>query len=276
MSAAEIAELASDIQRDGLLEKVKLWRDPDGVTFLVDGRSRLRALQSLGMKPSVEHTTCVSCKAEEIATLIVGLNVHRRMLSARQKIQLTLAALQAGAEFQPRMLVSRIAEATQLSKVTVYAHRDLLPEGSYREQRSVGPAIAQALATLPPSSETRRGKRGGRVKETASRVAASIGVCPATVKRYLAQPGEGNGHGNGFNRGNGTRKPPTLPEAKDLTPEDLSMGKAVRMLENVSGQDLSEWGMYHLKLAGEQLARIKQEHEQEAVIDLALVEATPN
>jgi hypothetical protein len=266
MSAEELAALASDIRRDGLLEKIKLWCSPDGVTFLVDGRSRLRALQSLGLKPSVEHTTVVSCKAEEIATLIVGLNVHRRMLTARQKIQLTLAAMQAGADFHPKKLVSRIATATGLSKVSVYDNRDLLPEGSYRPQGSVGPAIAQALATLPPSNDTRRGKRGGRIRQTPARVAAVTGVCLATAKKYLAQqPGNGNGHH--FNSGYGKPKAPTFAEEKNLSPEDLALGRAIRCLEDVSGADLTSWGLYKLSVAEGHLARIKHEHEQETEVE---------
>jgi hypothetical protein len=98
------------------------------------------------------------------------------------------------------------------------------------------------------------------VKGTAKQVAEIVGCCPATVKRHLA---------TSFNGGNNDhRKLRSLPQPlqpKDVspvTPEDLSMAKAVRMLENVSGMDLTPWGLRQLAVASQQLARIEREHRE--------------
>jgi hypothetical protein len=80
-----------------------------------------------------------------------------------------------------------------------------------------------------------------------------------------------------FNDYDGKPKPPTFPQAqpepqpKDLTPEDLALARAVRTLQDVSGQDLSPQGIHQLDVANKQLARIAGEAHQAATVIAASV-----
>src|ERR1035441_7918734 len=90
MSEPELAELTESIRDKGLQIPLQLWQDPDGTTWLLDGRNRLQAMQRLGITPGDEHITYWTGAPNEVAGHIVALNVMRRHLDARQRITLTI------------------------------------------------------------------------------------------------------------------------------------------------------------------------------------------
>ena len=179
------------------------------------------------------------------------------------RITLALKAVEAGEQFnvrhapvhgKPRGIVSRVAEAAQVSKQTVYAHRDLLPAGSCRTENEIASAIAQALEN-PPAAESRHGQRGGSTKQLPARIAEVTGVCRSTVQRHLAQ--QSNGNGNGAHRETSSHRRQKKPEPVEWSDEDRTLARIVHLLETISGTDVRHEHL--LRRAGEQLSRINRE-----------------
>jgi hypothetical protein len=266
MPEPEFRELVEDIRQHGLQVPLQLWKDPEEQDWLIDGRTRVAALCELGIAIGPQHITYWQGTSGEIAGHLCSLNINRRHLEARDRIRLAVEALQAGEQFERehvrvpgghkrRGLVSRIAEAAQLSRQSVYANADLLPEGAYRPESEIAAEITEALDNLPPP-ESRRGRRGGRTKETAKRIAEIVGVCPATVKRHIAVMQDKPSNGN-----NGNHPAPSLPQ-KHLRPDDLLLLKASRLLEQICGEDISDHGAKLLKRCSEQLTRIGSEYRE--------------
>jgi len=261
MSEADLRALADDIEAHGLRSRITAWRGDDGVVYIIDGRNRLNALQLLG-RPVEDHVSFVRCKAAAIPALVVSMNVVRRHLDIRQRVELALQAVTAARAFEVQHVrvpgghkrvgvVSRIAEAAGLSKPTVYSHlREIAPD-AVPTQAEIAARIASALENidkLPPVPERRNGHTGGRPPSLARRIAKYVGVSAGTVSRHLAQqPKNGNGNGNGkADRGN---------------VDDLTLLRAARELERVCGADLSETGACYLKRCETALRRLGVEFD---------------
>ncbi len=101
MGDIELAELARDIEANGLMESIVLWRDDAGELFLLDGRNRLAALARLGITnpdkapAGLGGETVVVIDGVDPTTYVLSANVHRRHLTSEQKRQALAAYLKA-------------------------------------------------------------------------------------------------------------------------------------------------------------------------------------
>src|SRR5262245_31360180 len=85
MSPDEVKELAEDIGKNGLNERVAVWRaDPDSPWQLLDGRNRLDAL---GRRPHAGDVKEIDSSVDPWA-YVVSANIKRRHLDAKQKREL--------------------------------------------------------------------------------------------------------------------------------------------------------------------------------------------
>jgi hypothetical protein len=154
MGEAELRELADDIEKNGLLEKVAYIRVGAGPPILLDGRNRLNALELLGRElfvskysgeaiggsdmrrtkkrfalaaadedrscPSLQFfATAYAADYEDPTAYIIAKNIRRRHLSTEQKRDLIAKVLKATPEASNRT----IAKQTKASHVTVGAIR---------------------------------------------------------------------------------------------------------------------------------------------------------
>ena len=87
---AELAELADDIRRRGLTHPVWLWNDPDGKTWLLDGRNRVRASALASVRAETRVFNGDELEAVEFA---ISENVRRRHLTTGQKAAVAYEAL---------------------------------------------------------------------------------------------------------------------------------------------------------------------------------------
>ncbi len=80
LSGEELAELAADIGKNGLLEPVWLYRDPDIGTSLLDGRNRYRACDGAGVELRMRYYD-----GTDPIGFSISLNMKRRHLTAGQR-----------------------------------------------------------------------------------------------------------------------------------------------------------------------------------------------
>jgi hypothetical protein len=245
MAEPELAELTESIRTRGLQIRIQLWQDPDGKVWLLDGRNRLRALQRLGITPGDKYIIHWKGDVNQVPGHIIALNCQRRHLEPRQRIELTVAALKAG---EQEITVAKIAAAAQLSNVTVYAHADLLPEGTFCPQGSRDGEIAQLLENpeqLPPDPPRKNNHGGGRPRPLERKVALQLGVSTELVKRVRARANGNNGNG-----GN---------PAEHLNDDDRVLQHVAHELQGLCGADLSDAGAHILKQCELSLSRIRME-----------------
>jgi len=85
LSGDDFTALAEDIAEHGLREPVWVWRDEDGVEYLLDGRNRLAACAESGTEVRTQRYT-----GDDPINFVVSLNIQRRHLSAGQRAMLAL------------------------------------------------------------------------------------------------------------------------------------------------------------------------------------------
>ncbi|MBR0937421.1 ParB N-terminal domain-containing protein [Bradyrhizobium jicamae] len=194
MGDTELRELGEDIKRQGLLTPVVLWKEQkDFEPVLIDGRSRLDAMEAVGIEIEVNSigTDCdpntrimmrrapldlwYPIKTSEVRgdrvdgdsyTYAVSLNIRRRHLTTEQKRDLIAAILKATPEKSNR----QIAETVKASHVTVGAVR--------AEMESTG-QIDQLTKTVGKDGKERPVAQVVKVREIA---AAASEVQVAKVK----------------------------------------------------------------------------------------------
>jgi transposase len=128
MSEDELRELARDINKNGLRYPIILWREKEGAkAYLLDGRNRLDALESIGIQTVDERGMHRhwSFRDGDPYDLVLSFNVHRRHLTGEQKRELIAKVLKE----RPGLSDRRIAAVTGRSKTTVAAQRKKLEAG---------------------------------------------------------------------------------------------------------------------------------------------------
>jgi hypothetical protein len=101
----DLKKLADDIAANGLQNKVKLqWRD--GVRILLDGRSRLDALERNGIAIDLGDTAIFEVVAESVdpVAYIIGANILRRHLTSKQKQDLLIQLIAHAPEKSDRRI----------------------------------------------------------------------------------------------------------------------------------------------------------------------------
>ena len=136
MSPDEVKDLAEDIEKNGLISPIALWREdsPDGPLQLTEGRSRLDAIESVYgpvrlAPPNIEAGDRGFPEAVKILpssvdpyAYVVSANMKRRHLTAKQKREIVAALLKARPENSNR----QIAETAKVHHETVGDVRDEL------------------------------------------------------------------------------------------------------------------------------------------------------
>lgn len=114
LSETELDELATDIQKNGLLQPVLMYQGQ-----VLDGRNRILACEKVGIEPGrVEYT------GDDPVGVVVSLNIRRRNLTRAQKRDLIAKLL----KMQPEKPDLTIAKAVQASPTTVGTIRAELEE----------------------------------------------------------------------------------------------------------------------------------------------------
>jgi len=130
MTPEELRELAADIAKNGLRERVTFYDDPRLGVCLLDGRNRLDALALLGDAFSLEGPHCLigkdRCQPFDPYAFVISKNLHRRHLTPAQRRNV-IAKLLA---LNPAKSNRAIAASAGVSHVTVAAVRnDLVATG---------------------------------------------------------------------------------------------------------------------------------------------------
>ena len=112
MSETELKELADDILKNGLQERVNFYFDKEtNVHVLLDGRNRLRALELLGRDLFTEDSedqcdryfpghidVFIETIVPDPVAFVISKNIHRRHLTAQQRRDAVAALLKADPE----------------------------------------------------------------------------------------------------------------------------------------------------------------------------------
>ena len=121
MGKDELRELADDIAKHGLREKVDLYFDRDGKCFLLDGRNRVDALVLLGkgsfrrqQVQAISSRATAQVYSKQIAiAYVISKNIHRRHLTAEQKRDLIGKLLKAKPETANLQIAKQVGATTR-------------------------------------------------------------------------------------------------------------------------------------------------------------------
>jgi ParB-like chromosome segregation protein Spo0J len=168
MSDSELKELAADIEKHGLKEKV-LFTKIDGKRVLIDGRNRMAACFLIGQKPEVQ---LLGGNLEEstIEALIISRNVHRRHLSPEDRAEALRGFIKANPEKSDR----EIARETKTNHVAVGRTRKKLEATGTVvpvEKRKGGD---NRTRKLPAKKKSARKVVAGKVQEQVAEVAPKL------------------------------------------------------------------------------------------------------
>jgi hypothetical protein len=186
MSEEEFAGLRRDIQRNGQIEKIVLWRG-----MLIDGRHRLRACRELSVEPV---TTVLNDDADPVA-YVIGRNLHRRHLTTTQRSDLAakLATLKPGAnQYSPEVLhkcntsLSEAAVLLNVSKRSVSAASYVQDHGCEElkgglSSGEIPVALAEKLARKIRDKE----KQAEIAKGGSKAIRQALAKCDETAKETI-------------------------------------------------------------------------------------------
>jgi hypothetical protein len=197
MDSEELKELAEDIKRNGLKHKIVLWQEGGAKDiYVVDGVSRLDAMESNGtivwgtdgyLDPFlVDHNIYVPglSTAPDFARLVISFNLHRRHLTAEQKVKLGKELLEAGKKWKwSESLPINTAASLMGVPVDDILRAQTLKEadpGTYERVRA-GKAELEPTEIISPKLR----RNPGRPKSEVSKVAELAGVHRDTARKYL-------------------------------------------------------------------------------------------
>jgi hypothetical protein len=130
MTTDEKKLLGEDIRRNGLRNRVAVIEGPDDEPILIDGRSRLDAMELVGLEIALEDVAvlavCRKCEPGfDPYAYVISTNVHRRHLTPEQKRDVIAKLLKT----QPEKSNRTIAKQTKTDHKTVGAMREKLEAG---------------------------------------------------------------------------------------------------------------------------------------------------
>ena len=128
MSPDELAALGEDIRKHGLTSSIVLWSDGKSQALLLDGRSRLDAIER-EIGPAIVGAPSITAGKDFLAinkvivldrsvdpyAYVISANIHRRHLTAEQKRELIAKLIEA----DPSKSDRQIAETVKASPTTV-------------------------------------------------------------------------------------------------------------------------------------------------------------
>ena len=177
ISKDELGELAADIAKNGLLERIAVHFDREGKCQLLDGRNRLDALQSLGRNLFDDKGNLLSDlyrklendSESEIVAFIVSKNIRRRHLTAEQKRDLLVKLLKADPTKSDR----------QIAKMVGCDHKTASKKRREEEGRGEIPHVKRR-------SDSKGRKQPARKARTASPAKPKSNTTPTNTARLAA------------------------------------------------------------------------------------------
>ena len=169
--ADELKTLGEDIPKNGLTSPIVLWSDRKTPAVLVDGRSRLDALEKAtasGQDRRDEHhdrqrlprlRPVMSSPSVDPCTYVLSANLHRRHLAAAQKRELIAKLIKV----QPEKSDRQIAETVKASPTTVGTVRAKMEATATCPSWTRGP-IPKAVSSRRESLPTKRRRQSRRPK----------------------------------------------------------------------------------------------------------------
>ena len=90
LEGRDFDDFVDGLDQDGQLEPIVVYKDPEGQTWLLDGRNRDRALRRLGREPQVVEW---SGECGSPSAFVIAKNLHRRHLDPGQRAALAVELL---------------------------------------------------------------------------------------------------------------------------------------------------------------------------------------
>jgi hypothetical protein len=183
MGKDELCQLADDIEKHGLHQKIDLYRDADGTEHVLDGRNRLDAIELLGETPigedgrldrglcGVEFDSRDSTP-EDLTGWVISCNIRRRHLTPVQKREMLANLLRLDPSKSNRV----VAKAAGVSPTTV---------GEVRAELEATVQIGQLEKTTGADGKERPAKKP---KLPPAEVNAEIIPHPGIKVNCAAQP----------------------------------------------------------------------------------------
>jgi hypothetical protein len=130
MSDDELKVLGADIKANGLKAPVIMYDDGTGGQQLLDGRNRFAAAVMVGVVPGAHvvsaNATDPQLRCDDPYAYVISANIHRRHLTAEQRIELVAKLVKA----QPTKSDRQIAKQASVSPTTAgKVRRDLEAKG---------------------------------------------------------------------------------------------------------------------------------------------------
>jgi ParB-like chromosome segregation protein Spo0J len=144
MSEAELAELAADIKKNGLLLPIAFWKKTGE---LLDGRNRYAACQIAKVPPLTTHYT-----GDDPVAYVIGANIHRRHLTAAQKRDLIAELLKLDPEKSDRQIAASI-KADHKTVAAVRRQKERRGEIPHVAKRTDSKGRSQPAAKTRPDFE---------------------------------------------------------------------------------------------------------------------------
>jgi len=178
MSEAELAALGKDIRKHGLTSPIAVWSDGKSPEQLLDGRSRLDAIE-IEIGPAIVSPPSVMAGKDFLVldrsvdpyAFVISANIQRRHLTAEQKREIVAALLKANPE-RSNNATAKIAKVDDKTVGAVRAElerRSEIPNVSSRTDSKGRKQPARKTTTKPPpvSAEVlqQREAAAGRIRD---------------------------------------------------------------------------------------------------------------
>ena len=189
LSESELLALGENIKKNGLKAPVALL-ETDGELLVLDGRSRLDAMELVGMEIEIDDDrTFLRVPDTDPVGYVISANIHRRHLNTRQKRELIAKLL----KLQPETSNRQIAAAAHSHHETVAAVRAEGEQcGEIRHVKTRADTLGRKQPTTKPKS--RRVPPPDReapksIGLPGAMGVSGVGLAPGQVDNIAAPPG---------------------------------------------------------------------------------------
>src|SRR5262245_5436134 len=209
MSEAELAALGKDIRKHGLTSSIAVWSDGKSPEQLLDGRSRLDAIE-IEIGPAIVGPPSVTAGKDFLAVnkvivldgsvdpyaFVISANIHRRHLTAEQKRELIAKLI----ETDPTKSNRQIAKTVKVDHKTVASvraekegrgeipHVESRTDSKDRKQpaRKTTPRSARTVKFTPERMQQIRNlvERGKSREEISETIGVTVGLLQVTCSRF--------------------------------------------------------------------------------------------
>src|SRR5262245_47422275 len=181
MSEAELAALGKDIRKHGLTSSIAVWSDGKSPEQLLDGRSRLDAIE-IEIGPAIVGPPSVMAGKDFLAVnkvivldrsvdpyaFVISANIHRRHLTGEQKHELIAKLIETDPTKSNRQ-IAKTVKVDHKTVASVRAEKEGRGESPHVETRTDSKGRkqpARKTTTKPPpvSAEVLQQREAGRIR----------------------------------------------------------------------------------------------------------------